>query len=150
MCCNLVDCKWTSWVESECSATCGSSATKTKIRRKAINEAHGGVSCPGDAKLVVPCKVDECPGRLNYWTYEENSIVKFQGKLLHCAVCTSHDSYSRLWVGWMDGWPLFKVLWAWHQNKDKKKESECVAQWKRLPGRGFDWIGMQYTEMPRY
>ena len=65
MCGNLVDCKWTSWAESECSATCGSTATKTKTRRKAINEAHGGLSCPGEAINILPCNVDECPGRLD-------------------------------------------------------------------------------------
>ena len=60
---NLVPCKWGSWVESHCTATCGKSATRTRNRKKLQKASNRKKECKGRQKITVSCNLDECPGK---------------------------------------------------------------------------------------
>lgn len=55
-----IDCKWSSWVEQGCSATCGKDAMRTKSRRKLQEASHGGRNCRGATIFVTPCNLPRC------------------------------------------------------------------------------------------
>ena len=54
------NCTWSSWIESDCTATCGSEAFRTRNRR-IIKEAKNGGSCEGKNREIVSCNLDNCP-----------------------------------------------------------------------------------------
>ena len=58
---NLVDCQWSKWTASSCSATCGGGNMR-KTRNKIIEEKDGGI-CTGNAVEDEECNERECPGR---------------------------------------------------------------------------------------
>ena len=47
--------------ESECSATCGPEAFKTKTRTVMRQAEHGGLECMGRSKGLETCNLDPCP-----------------------------------------------------------------------------------------
>lgn len=54
------DCKWSSWVEHGCSATCGKEVMRTKERRKLQEASNGGRNCKGATVFITPCNLSEC------------------------------------------------------------------------------------------
>ena len=54
------NCTWSSWKESDCTATCGSEAFRTRSR-SIIKEAKNGGSCEGKNREIVSCNLDDCP-----------------------------------------------------------------------------------------
>ena len=60
-----VDCQWSEWSESKCTATCGVFAIKKKTRIKAHNASNGGIDCVGDYSEIVLCGYQKCPGKCN-------------------------------------------------------------------------------------
>ena len=59
----LGKCIWGSWVESDCTATCGKSATRTRHRKKKQEAPRGGKGCSGKQESTVSCNLDECPSK---------------------------------------------------------------------------------------
>ena len=66
-----VDCSWSSWKESDCSATCGMESFRTKTR-KVIKQAKNGGKCTGKGQVMESCNPDPCP-RKNYFTLDRNT-----------------------------------------------------------------------------
>ena len=58
-----MDCKWSQWTISPCSATCGK-ASREKVRTKIVKEKDGGV-CPGQDVEKDYCNQKECTGIIN-------------------------------------------------------------------------------------
>ena len=58
----LVNCLWSVWEESDCSATCGAEAFRTRTR-KVIREAENDGSCSGKRQEIESCNLDPCPKR---------------------------------------------------------------------------------------
>ena len=54
------DCKWSSWVDHGCSATCGEHVKRTKKRIKLQEASQGGRNCRGATTRIMPCKLPEC------------------------------------------------------------------------------------------
>ncbi len=59
----LVPCKWGPWVESDCTATCEKSATRTRNRKKLQKAWNYKKECKGEQKSTVSCNLDDCPGK---------------------------------------------------------------------------------------
>ena len=58
----VVDCKWGTWSEGNCNATCGDAFRN--IKRLVIQKAaYGGKNCTGISKKVEKCKLKPCPGK---------------------------------------------------------------------------------------
>ena len=58
----LVNCLWSVWEESDCLATCGAEAFRTRTR-KVIREAENEGSCSGERQEIESCNLDPCPKR---------------------------------------------------------------------------------------
>jgi len=58
-----VDCQWSEWVATDCSATCGG-GSRTKTRTKIVEEMYGG-TCEGGSETVEDCSTHGCPAELN-------------------------------------------------------------------------------------
>ena len=56
-----VDCKLGPYLEGSCSATCGTSAVKTKTRQVVQKAAYGGKECEGTTKITENCGLSPCP-----------------------------------------------------------------------------------------
>ncbi|XP_019616130.1 PREDICTED: fibrillin-3-like [Branchiostoma belcheri] len=55
------NCRWHSWSSwSSCTATCGSSGTRSRTRTVAVTPYCGGSSCTGDSSQTSPCN-RHCP-----------------------------------------------------------------------------------------
>ena len=55
-----IDCKWTDWVEGECSVTCGRGTQVNTRKSLSYIPAYGG-TC-GSSHETVECNKGECPG----------------------------------------------------------------------------------------
>merc|ERR1712154_470427 len=70
-CNSKVHCEWNAWERwGECSATCGSSATKTSTRTKKRHEENGG-TCTGAAEKKANCDLPECPIHCEWDKWDE-------------------------------------------------------------------------------
>ena len=60
----IVDGNWGDWLAfTECSATCGNTATKTRTRECDNPEPRdGGRDCEGDDTETTNCDLPDCPG----------------------------------------------------------------------------------------
>ena len=71
-----VDCQWSEWSSSECTAPCGSGTlTKertSKLPKEKLNETP---SCMHKLVLVESCNTQECPGKLNR-TFEIQEVTE--------------------------------------------------------------------------
>ena len=54
------DCKWSSWTEQGCSATCGADAMRRNERSKIQEASNGGLRCRGATIRILPCNLPEC------------------------------------------------------------------------------------------
>ena len=68
-----VDCQWSSWVESPCSATCQSKLQalntifRVKLRMETRKPLYGGRNCTGNFIEYVPCTLDQCKGKIKIY-----------------------------------------------------------------------------------
>ena len=61
-----VDCQWSAWSTSECTASCGGGTlTKERTSKLSEKELAETPSCRHKLVLVESCHTDECPGKLN-------------------------------------------------------------------------------------
>ena len=60
---SLVNCKWGSWIESDCTATCGKSAVKVRSRKREDVGLNGSKECKIEQETTVSCNLDDCPGK---------------------------------------------------------------------------------------
>ena len=61
-----VDCQWSTWSASECTASCGGGTlTKERTSQLSQEELDKTPSCMHKLVLVESCNTDECPGKLN-------------------------------------------------------------------------------------
>ena len=70
ICTNLtsisVDCQWSEWSPSECTASCGGGTlTKERTSQLSKEKLAETPSCMHKLVLVESCNTDECPGKLN-------------------------------------------------------------------------------------
>ena len=57
----VIDCQWSEWMSQECSTSCGM-GTRTKYRRKLVEESNGG-TCNGPFSMIESCENYDCPGK---------------------------------------------------------------------------------------
>ena len=68
-----VDCQWSSWVESPCSATCQrklqalNNVFRVKLRMEAIKPLYGGRNCSGNFIEYESCTLDKCKSKFNIY-----------------------------------------------------------------------------------
>ena len=58
-----VDCKFGPWSDGYCSATCGSSAFRTKTREIVVKASNGGKECDGSIETLEKCDLKPCPSK---------------------------------------------------------------------------------------
>ena len=65
-----VDCQWSAWVESPCSATCQprnkefDNVYQVKLRMEEMKAKNGGKNCSGNYIEYIPCSLEDCPCKL--------------------------------------------------------------------------------------
>ena len=59
-----MDCQWSEWKISPCSATCGRGNRK-KIRTKIVEDNNWG-TCSGEDMETEYCNLKECIGSVNF------------------------------------------------------------------------------------
>ena len=70
-----VDCKFGTWEEGRCSATCGTSAYK-RLTRKIVQEPlFGGKPCKGTTNKTEICDIPPCPSKFQSIVFSK--IVTF-------------------------------------------------------------------------
>ena len=61
-----VDCQWSAWVESPCSATCHprnkpfDNVFQVKLRMEKVKPRYGGQNCSGKYIEYIPCSLETC------------------------------------------------------------------------------------------